>query len=181
MLSNWWCNAMQWWSNLVYFSGPLITSCASDSANHQIFLHLAVFVLYVFVFWFLMIFVFEHIILRLGQPSEQERVFFIPLWFPLSTWHLSVQKVFTFAHFFCLPGRKFPACCRKLVAVPIKRDHLGHEWGWVATEIAFHENFATKMNSSINKQSAFKDWYRAKLFGTIALASSPPLRLKSAT
>ena len=98
-----------------------------------------------------------------------------------STWHLSVQKVFTFAHFFCLPGKKFPACCRKLVAVPIKPDHLGHEWGWVATEIAFHENFATKMNSSINKQSAFKDWYRAKLFGTIALASSPPLRLKSAT
>ena len=88
---------------------------------------------------------------------------------------------FHICSFFCLPSKKFPACCRKLVAVPIKRDHLGHEWGWVATEIAFHENFATKMNSSINKQSAFKDWYRAKLFGTIALASSPPLRLKSAT
>ena len=88
---------------------------------------------------------------------------------------------FHICSFFCLPGKKFPACCRKLVAVPIKHDHLGHEWGWVATEIAFHENFATKMNSSIHKQSAFKDWYRAKLFGTIALASSPPLRLKSAT
>ena len=61
---------------------------------------------------------------------------------------------FHICSFFCFPGKKFPACCRKLVALPIKRDHLGHEWGWVATEIAFHENFATKMNSSISTNKA---------------------------
>ena len=52
MFSNRQCNAMNCWCNLVYFSGPLITSCAFIECFHLFFVQEALMPLYILLNYF---------------------------------------------------------------------------------------------------------------------------------
>ena len=135
LFSNWWITngeAMQWWSNLVCFSGPLITSCASDSANHQNFSYLAIFVFYVFVFCNDFCIWEYHL---KGQPTIRTRKSFLhpSVISPLNL-TLVRPESFHICSFFLPSGQEIPcllpkACSRaNKTRPPWSRMGVGRHW-----------------------------------------------------